>query len=346
MGSRRPGAALLGLAAFGLLLNLRRGEDSNAFAASGRTERTADEGAGLSSRRETLLAAGVGLGAAPALAESSVPVGGEVVKLNNGLTFPKVSFGLQVYDDSTAQRLTELAISVGYRNFFASVLAGNQRGFAAGFKASGIPREEVFICGTVLSNNAVGYRAAYELTKKGWETNMRDLGTGGITYVDMIMLDYPGRDCASITGQWEAFELMLSQGLTKSLAVSNFSPEQLDCILKNKTKVVPTVNQLPYSVGGFDGSAVEENRKRGVVVQAWSPLSSGMLGRRASNTCEEIGKKYGKSGAQVALRWILQTGATFSTQSKVKEHFVEDLNIFDFELTPEEMERLSNLGRR
>jgi len=300
-------------------------------------------GAAALQRRGALLGAGLASGlqaSLPLQAFQPTSVGGETVKLNNGLLFPKASFGLQVYDDNTGQRLTETAISVGFRNFFASVLAGNQKGFARGVAASGVPREELFICGTVLSNNARGFERAYQLTKQGCDANLKAFAVGGITYVDMIMLDYPAGDCESIRGQWKAFEEMLAAGTTKSLAVSNFSPEQLDCLLSDPSATVPTVNQLPYNVGNFDPTAVEENRKRGVVVQAWSPLGSGGLSRRKLAACKEIGKAYNKTGVQVALRWILQTGATFSTQTKKREHFVEDLDVFDFELTPEEVQKI------
>lgn len=288
----------------------------------------------------------LGSAAAPASAAVAVKVGGETVPLNNGQAFPVASFGLQVYDDATAQRLTKVALEVGFRNFFASVLAGNQRGFALGVKASGVPREELFICGTVLSNQARGFDEAYRLTKRGCDENLREFAEGGITYVDQIMLDYPGGDCESIRGQWKAFEEMLAAGKTKSLALSNFSPEQLDCILSDKTATVPTVNQLPFFVGRYDPSAVEENRKRGILVQAWSPLGAGRLSGRARATCQDIGKAYGKSYAQVALRWIYQKGATFSTQTRKREHFVEDLEIFDFQLTQAEMDRLDSLNSR
>lgn len=270
-------------------------------------------------------------------------VGGDVVKLNNGLDFPKASFGLQIYDDSTAQKLTETALSVGYRNFFASVLARNQRGFAKGFQASGVPRKDVFICGTVLSNRAQGFDKAYKLTKKGCDENLRDLSVGGITYVDMIMLDYPGPDCDSIKGQWKAFEEMLAAGTAKSLAVSNFDSAQLDCLLSDKTATVPTVNQLPISVSYGDIAAVEENKKRGVVVQAWAPLggSTGGIAGNVKKVCEEIGKTYGKSWAQVALRWLVEKDVTFSTQTKSKSHFVEDLNVFDFSLSADDMAKIA-----
>lgn len=301
-------------------------------------------------RRAALLLGTSSMTAASASALAAVPqpaarpLGGGAVQLGNGLAFPTASFGLQVYDDATGQQLTELALSVGYRNFFASVLAGNQKGFARGVKASGVPREEMFICGSVLSNSASGFESAYQATKRGCRENLEAFAVGGIDYVDMIMLDYPGGDCESIRGQWRAFEEMYKAGKTRSLAVSNFSPEQLDCILQGGTTVAPVVNQLPYSVRSHDAKAVEENTKRGVVVQAWSPLKSGQPSLFANKVCEEIGKSYGKSAAQVALRWIVQSGATFTTQTKSRDHFVEDLNIFDFQLSEAEMQRLGAIS--
>jgi len=292
--------------------------------------------------RSTLLRSSAMLPAAawPFAASAGAKVGGDAVVLNNKLSFQVASFGLQVYDDATAEELTKTSLEVGFRNFFASVLARNQKGFARGFKASGVPREDVFICGSVLSNQATDFNSAYELTKRGCDENLKAFAVGGIDYVDMIMLDYPCRDCDSIRGQWKAFEEMLASGKTKSLAVSNFSPAQLDCILQDKTATVPTVNQLPYAVGSFGPTDVEENRKRGIIVQAWSPLSSGSS--KGKRVCKEIGQKYGKSGTQVELRWIVQSGATYSMQTKKRSHFEEDLNIFDFQLTQEEMDKISS----
>ncbi|CAL1126090.1 unnamed protein product [Cladocopium goreaui] len=223
------------------------------------------------------------------------------VVLNDGLQFPKASFGLQVYDDETAERLTLQAIEAGYRNFFASVLAGNQKGFARAVQKSGVPREEFFICGSVVSNLAQDFDDAYSTTKEGCDKNLEVLAEGGITKLDMILLDYPAKDCETIRGQWKAFEEMKAAKQTKSLAVSNFSPEQLDCILADPDATKPVLNQLPYSPKNYDAKAVEENGKRGILVQAWGPLGSGSLGISASSACEEIGQKYGKSAAQVAL---------------------------------------------
>ena len=278
-----------------------------------------------------------------------------IATLSDGTAFPLASFGLQIYNDETAYKLTLLALEVGYRNFFASVLAGNQKGFAKAVKDSGLARKDLFICGSVVSNRATGYRAANEDTTAGWKRNMAAFAVGGIDYLDQIMLDYPGPDAPSIQGQWSAFQAMQAQGLTKTLSVSNFSPAQLDALLvpsksadpNFELKVKPVVNQLPYSVAYHPGNSVAENAKRGVLVQAWAPLGGSLGGRFSSSMkgkCAEIGRKYNKTFAQVALRWILQTGASFTTQSQNKDHFQQDLAIFDFELSDEDMQVLSSLA--
>ena len=260
----------------------------------------------------------------------------------NKKSFPLASFGLQIYNDDVAYKLTLVALEVGYRNFFASVLAGNQKGFARAVKDSGIPREELYICGTVLSNRVNGEDAAYKKTAQGCLENMQAFSAGKIDKLDMIMLDYPGPNDESIRGQWKAFEEMKSQKLVDDLSVSNFSPTQLDAILINPDATKPTVNQLPFSVAFHPRDILEYNKKRDVLVQSWSPLSR-VIGRYGSDL-GSIGKKYGKSAAQVGLRWIVQSGSAFCTQSKSRSHFEEDLNVFDFELSTEEMKMISQLA--
>ncbi|CAK9084089.1 unnamed protein product [Durusdinium trenchii] len=272
---------------------------------------------------------------------------------------------MQVYDDDTAERLTLTAIEVGYRNFFASVpqirsgrasdgrfprsgneavLAGNQKGFARAIEKSGVPRDEFFICGSVLSNLAQDFEDAYLSTKEGCTKNLEAFAAGGITELDMILLDYPAKDCETIRGQWKAFEEMLAAGQTKSLAVSNFSPEQLDCILANPDATRPVLNQLPYSLKNYDTKVVQDNAKRTVAAEkstskhtvaaaapflshftggvhatgsGWNhrgyrvhkpmrsidkPQKQKLPGADALNW-QEIGIKYGKTAAQVALNF-------------------------------------------
>lgn len=258
---------------------------------------------------------------------------GTYVTLNNGLKMPAVSFGLQVVDDDTAKTQVTQAIGVGVRNIFASVLANCQNGVGDGIKASGIKREELFICGTVNDGQCSSGDDCYTQTKAACAQNLQDLS---LDYVDMIMLDYPASDCDSIKGQWKAFQEMLDAKKTKSIAVSNFSPDQLDCL---KGLTTPTLNQMPYSVGHGSDSVIADNTKRNVIVQAYSPLGSGSLTGDAD--CAKIGKQYNKSAAQVALKWILQHNATFSTNlGDSVQYMKEDIDLFDFTLSAADMKTL------
>lgn len=260
------------------------------------------------------------------------------LKLNNGLVFQYASFGLEVYDDDTATNFTLTAIQAGFRNFFTSVLAGNQMGFGRAVAQSPVPRAELFICGSVDSGGMCsGVADCQSVTTQGWKDNLVALN---LTYLDMIMLDYPARDCDSITGQWRAFEDMLSQNLTRSIAVSNFQASQLDCLLNFSRTGAPQVNQMRYSVGDYASPVLNDNTKRNVVLQAYSPLNGGQLVNDPD--CVAIGLNHNKSAAQVALRWIIQMGATFTTSATTAQQFAQDIALFDFVLTTAEMAVLNN----
>lgn len=257
------------------------------------------------------------------------------IRLNNGLAFPAVSFGLQVYDNPTASKLTTVALKAGIRNFFASVLAQNQKGFGQAIAATDVPRQDIFICGSANTASCSGFDDCYAQTKAACVQNLQSMK---LAYLDMIMLDYPGSDCPSIQGQWKAFEEMYHNHTTKSIAVSNFSPQQLKCLPSNST--TPALNQLPYSIGHGSDTSVSDNKALGdIVVQAYSPLGSGSI--LLDPDCVRIGKEHNKSSAQVALRWIIQRNATFTTSASSREHFQQDLDIFDFELTAEDMKTLN-----
>jgi diketogulonate reductase-like aldo/keto reductase len=256
--------------------------------------------------------------------------------------FPLASFGLQVYDNDTAYKLTLTALEAGYRNFFASVLAANQKGFAQAIRDSNIPRDELYICGTVLSNQARNYKDAFDKTQKGCLENLNVMNknsNGKIDYLDMIMLDYPCSGEEGVKGQWDAFTAFLNEKNVVHLAVSNFSPRQLDICSERGS--VPTVNQLPFSIANHPRGMMEENIKRNIHVQSWSPLSSTLP--RYKNVMDTTGQTYDKSAAQVGLRWIVQNGGSYCVQSKKATHFVEDLNVFDFELNQKDMDTLNNL---
>merc|ERR1712187_551403 len=158
--------------------------------------------------------------------------------------------------------------------------------------------------------------------------------------LDMLMLDYPskGAGCDGVLGQWRAFEEAYAAKKVRTIAVSNFSPEQLKCITANSSATVPSVNQMPYSVGHGADTVIADDGALGVFVQAYSPLS----GVDSSDPLlTKIGAAHKKSWAQVALRWIAQRNATINTQSTKLSHLQEDVDIFDFTLSEAEMSQLN-----
>merc|ERR1711998_403862 len=174
--------------------------------------------------------------------------------------------------------------------------------------------------------------SCYQQTKADGENQFTTLG---LDKLDMLMLDYPANDCDGIAGQWKAFEEFYAAGKVRTIAVSNFNVNQFEtCFAANAT--IPSVNQLQYSVGHGSDTAVEDMAKHGTIVQAYSPLRNAI----SNQACIDIGKKYGKSSAQVGLKWILQRGATIATQSTKLSHLQEDVDIWDFDLTDDEMAQL------
>ena len=269
-----------------------------------------------------------------------------VVTLNNGLKMPVASFGLQVVDDDTAQQSVELAVSLGWRNIFTSVLADNQPGVGRAIQnvtsAGQVSRADLFVCGSVNSAGDCSDsdpEACRTTTAAALQGNLHDLK---LDYLDMVLLDYPASSCALIRQQWAAFEDAYRATRVRSIAVSNFSPDQLDCILNaSDAAVVPALNQMPYSVGHGADTVVADNTARGgIVVQAYSPLGGGELVN--DPTCAAIGAAHNRTAAQVALRWIVQRNATFSTNPGTSaQYFKEDLDALDFALTAAEMVKLN-----
>merc|ERR1712151_1207564 len=221
---------------------------------------------------------------------------------------------------------------------WSSVLIGSECQAAQGeaIRASGIDRSKLFIAGTVNSAGCSSFDDCYSRTMSDSEQQFQVLGFDSL---DMLMLDYPAYSgCDAIAGQWKAFEELYSQQRVRTIAVSNFSPDQIECITSNVSATVPSVNQLHYSVGDA-GTMIADNAKYGIYVQSYSPLNSGSL--IYDEDCKSIGDKYGKSAAQIALKWIVQTNGTIATQSTSLAHLQEDVDLFDFEMTDDELATLS-----
>jgi len=274
---------------------------------------------------------------APVLSGSST-----VVKLNNGVDMPTLAFGANVWDPATCKQATADALSAGFRFIWSSMLIGAdcQAAQAQAIAVSSVPRKEIFLAGTVNTGDCSDEASCYDATKSAAEAQFTTLN---VTTLDMLMLDYPSSGgCEGIQGQWRAFSELYKQKKVRSIAVSNFADDQLQCVVSNGT-VVPVANQLSYSVGHGQDASVADNKKYGIVVQAYSPLGSGNLA--SDPMLQKIGKTHKKTAAQVALRWIVQRNATICTESTQLAYLQQDAAIFDFELSAQEMAQLNAHSR-
>jgi len=261
------------------------------------------------------------------------------VKLNNGVDMPILAFGAQVWDADTCTNATAAALKAGFRFIWSSMLIGSpcQAAQWKAIQASSVALSDIFVGGTVNTQSCMGTTDCYLKTKAGAESQFQILAKKPL---DMLMLDYPSGSagCDGILGQWKAFEEFYAAKQVKTIAVSNFSPEQFKCISMNASATVPSVNQMPFSIGHGTDTVIADDGVLGVFVQAYSPLS----GVDSSDALlAKIGSAHNKSWAQVALKWIAQRNATINTQSTKSGHLQEDVDIFDFTLSSEEMMQLN-----
>jgi len=259
------------------------------------------------------------------------------VQLNNGLAMPVIAFAANVWDAATCTRATSAALAAGFKFIWSSQLVGDDCQLAQAKVLKQVPRTSVFIAGTADTQSCAGESDCYAKTAAAAAHQLDLFGAP----LSMLMLDYPPSDgsCDSIRGQWRAFEEEYRAGRALSIAVSNFSPVQLECITSNTTATPPAVNQVPLSVGKStqpidDDAAIGG----GIVAQAYSPLGSG--GLASDPLLKRIGAAHNKSAAQVALKWLLTHNATIATQSTSPVHLAQDVDLFDFALSPDEMREL------
>lgn len=262
------------------------------------------------------------------------------VKLNNGVEMPILGFAAQLWDASTCQSATTSALEAGFRNVWSSMLIGDdcQKAQWKGIQASSVPLSDIFVAGTVNSGSCSGLDGCYQQTKAMAQAQLVILAKDPL---DMLMLDYPSASsgCDGVLGQWKAFEELYATQKVRTIAVSNFNLDQLKCITANSSATVPSVNQMSYCVGHGSDTVAADDAALGIHVQAYSPLGSGMV--LQSPVVTQVATAHGKSTAQIALRWIVQRNVSIATQSTSAEHLKEDVNIFDFSLTDDEMSRLN-----
>ncbi len=256
------------------------------------------------------------------------------ITLSNGVKMPQMGYGVYQVTPDEAERCVSDALSVGYRMVDTAQAYANEEGVGSAVKKSGIARDEVFIVSKIWISNY-----GYEKAKASIDESLRRLQTD---YIDLMLLHQPFCDRY---GAYRAMEDAYREGKLRSIGVSNFYPDHLIDLASN-VEVKPMVNQVETHVFCQQRQPQKYMEELGCQIMSWGPLAEGRNGFFTNEVLSEIGKAHGKSVAQTALRFLLQRGVVIIPKSTHKERMVENLNIFDFELTTDEMARIEALDTR
>ena len=256
----------------------------------------------------------------------------ETVKLNNGIEMPLEGFGVfQVPDPSVCEQAVLDAIESGYRLIDTAAAYMNEEAVGRAIAKCGVPREELFITTKLWVQDA-----SYEGAKQAIETSMQKLG---LSYIDLYLIHQPMGD---YIGAWRAMEEAYKAGKLRAIGVCNCYPHVLADICET-VAVKPAVNQVELHPFFQQENALALMREYGVHPEAWGPFAEGSHGIFTHPVLTAIGRKYGKSAAQVALRWNVQRGVTVIPKSVHRERMEQNLDIWDFALSDEDMTEISKL---
>ena len=258
----------------------------------------------------------------------------EFVELNNGVKMPILGYGVfQIVDQEECERCVLDAIEVGYHLIDTAQAYGNEEAVGKAIKKCGVRREDLFITTKVWIANA-----GYEKAKASIKESLKKLQ---LDYLDLVLIHQPFND---YYGTYHAMEDLYKEGKIKSIGVSNFYPDRLIDITKFN-EVVPAVNQVETHVFNQQIKPQQIMKKYGVQIQAWAPFAEGKNNLFTNETLKEVGDKYNKSVAQVALRYLIQRGVSVLPKSVSKERMIQNIDVFDFELTKEEMAVIEGLDK-
>lgn len=258
----------------------------------------------------------------------------QYVTLNDGNKMPQVGFGVfQVPDLSQAEQAVSDALDVGYRLIDTAAAYGNEEAVGNAIKNSGINRDEIFVTSKLWVDHFT-----YEKAMQGIDDSLKKLG---LDYMDLYLLHQPYGDVA---GAWRALEEAQKEGKIKSIGVSNFAPDQL-MNLELMSNVKPAVNQIEVSPWYQRDEELDYYNGQDIAVEAWAPLAEGKHDIFTNETIAEIGKKYQRSNAQIILRWLIQRGLIVIPKTIHKVRMAENFDVFDFELSKEDMAILAKLDK-
>jgi diketogulonate reductase-like aldo/keto reductase len=255
----------------------------------------------------------------------------EYVTLNNGVKMPKLGYGVYQTPVEDTKKYVLEAIKVGYRHIDTAQAYGNESGVGAALAECGLPREELFITTKIWISNA-----GYEKAKKSIDESLKKLRTD---YIDLLLIHQPFGD---YYGSYRAMEEAYEVGKVRAIGVSNFYPDRfLD--IAHFAKIKPAVNQIETHVFQQQKIAREYLAKNNCQIESWGPFAEGRNDYFNHPVLKDIGKKYGKSTAQVALRFLLQSDVVVIPKSVHVERMEQNFNVFDFELSAEDMEKIEAL---
>jgi diketogulonate reductase-like aldo/keto reductase len=252
------------------------------------------------------------------------------VKLNNGIQIPQLGFGTWDLRGETCIKAVKWALDSGYRLIDTASLYENETEIGKVLKASDIPREELFITSKVYDNEQ-----GYDETFNAFERSLSKLK---LDYLDLYLIHWPRKRRLET---WKALKELYHQGKTRSIGVSNFTIDYLKELLKN-SKVVPAVNQVEFTPFLYQKDLLEYCRKYNIKIEAYAPLTR--TRKFDNNTLQAISKKYEKSVAQILIRWGLEHGLIEIPRSQNKTHIQQNINVFDFSIEQEDMQKLNSLN--
>ncbi len=252
--------------------------------------------------------------------------------LHDGVEIPQLGFGVFQVPPEDTQRVVEEALAVGYRHIDTAAAYRNERGVGAAIAASGIPREELFVT-TKLWNSQQGYESTLGAFEKS-------LGRLGLDRVDLYLIHWPVPTEGRFLDTWRAFERIHEEGRSRTIGVSNFRVEDLEQ-LEQEAETQPTVNQIELHPHLPQAELRAWHLEHRVATEAWSPLAQG--GLLANETIDAVATHHGKTPAQAILRWHLQLGNVVIPKSVTPERIQENFEIFDFELSDEDMTEFAAL---
>ncbi len=258
----------------------------------------------------------------------------QYVTLSNGVKMPRLGYGVYQVSKDECERCVLDALKVGYRHIDTAQSYFNEEEVGSAIEKSGIPREEIFLTTKVWIEHY-----GYEETKKSILVSMKKLKTD---YIDLVLLHQPFADYYAA---WRALEDLYTQGKIRAIGISNFYPDRMIDIC-SFSRIKPMVNQVETHPFNQQIEAQKWMKKYGVQIEAWAPLAECRNGLLENSVLADISKKYGKTVAQVILRWELQRGIVIIPKSTHIERMKENFNIFDFTLSDDDMKEIEKLDTK